>query len=406
MDLQVDLERINEDEVRLHIAVDKARIDSALDAAYRKAVRRYTIPGFRPGKAPRPVFERMYGTQRLYEDALQDLVPKVYGEAVEELKLTPYEDADIEEITPAEGEGVTVKAHVLLDPEVELPDYWAYTREPLAVPEVDESQVDHAADDMRRERGTLVPSGEVALGDVVEVSGYFLDQEGQLQPFERTTIEMDRAYDAFRDALVGAHVGDERDVAPGPDDPDTRSVHLKVEDIRRIELPELTDEFAQELGHENLKEMRGWLTNALAEELSRQAEQARRNALMERIVSEANIRLPQVLVDREAHRIQHEQEHAEGAHEGEHVHDHGPADEATAERANERVRQRLVVGHLMQAEGISIRQNEFDAARAALEQRRGGQAISEADQQTLYGLLLDEKLSVFLGTLGVETPGE
>lgn len=408
MDLQVELEQINEDEVRLIIAVEQGRVNGALDNAYRRASRGFTIPGFRPGKAPRPLFERSYGTQRLYEDALQDLVPKVYGEAVEELKLRPYEDADIEEITPAD-DGIMVKAHVLLEPEVELPDYRALPMEQPELAEVDAAQIDRMTDELRRERATLVPSDEVAAGDVVEVSGYFLDKEGQLQPFERTAIEVDRAYDAFREALLGAHVGDEHEVAPGPDDQDARSAHVKVEDIRHIELPELTDEFAQEMGHAGLKEMREWLANALREESSRQAEQARRSALLDRIVSEAKVRLPQALVEREAHRLQHEQAHAEHEHEHEHEpadeHEHGDPDEATLEQARARVRQRLVVERLMQAEGIALRQAEFDAARKALEERRG-RTLADAELQSLYGILLDEKLSVFLGTLGVETPAE
>lgn len=402
MDLQVDVERINEDEVRLTIAVDRERIEGALQGAYRRAARRYNVPGFRPGKAPRPVFERMYGTQRLYEDALQDLVPKVYGEAVEELQLRPYEDADIEEITPVDGAGLTVKAHVLLEPEVELPDYRAFQSAPGAEVEVDESRVDQAAQELRRERATLVPSEAVAAGDVVEVSGYFLDKEGQLQPFDRTQIEVDRAYDAFREALLGARVGEEREVQPGPDDPDTRSVHLRVEDVRHIELPELTDEFAQELGHVDLKDMRERLSKSLRAEAAREAEQVRRAMLLERIVAESKVRVPQALVDREAHRLQHETGNAAG----EDAHEHGEPDEATLERARERVRQRIVVERLMQAEGIVLRESEFDAARKALEGRRDGQPLSDAELQTLYGLLLDEKLSVFLGTLGEEKPAE
>lgn len=404
MDLQVDVERINEDEVRLTIAVGRERLEGALEGAYRRAARRYNIPGFRPGKAPRPVFERMYGTQRLYEDALQDLVPKVYGEAVEELQLRPYEDANIEEITPADGAGVTVKAHVLLEPEVELPDYRAFRSEPAPEVAVDESRVDELALELRRERATLVPSEAVAAGDVVEVSGYFLDKDGQLQPFDRTRIEVDRAYDAFREALLGAAVGDEREVQPGPEDPDTRSVHLRIEDIRHIELPELSDEFAQELGHADLKEMREWLAKSLRAEADREAEQVRRAALLERIVAESKVRVPQALVDREAHRLQHELEHPAG--EDSHEHGHAAPDEATLEKARERVRQRIVVERLMQTEEIVLRESEFAAARKALEGRRDGQALSDAELQTLYGLLLDEKLSVFLGTLGVETPAE
>ncbi|MDA8345670.1 MAG: trigger factor [Thermaerobacter sp.] len=391
--MQVELEKLNEDEVRVTIAVDQERLQGALDGAFRKIAKRVNVPGFRPGKAPRPVVERAYGTQRLYEDALQDLVPKVYSEAIEQLEIKPYEDGVIEEIEPAD-EGVRVKARVLLEPEVKLPDYRAYPKEQPAPYVVPDGEIDRALEEERRAHATLVPAEVIGPESVVEMSGSYIDENGEAAQIPRTQIALDRAFPEFRDALLGAKVGDERQVPLEGAESD-KTARVVVDDVRSLELPEVDDAFAQEHGHADLKEMREGLANALRAEAERSVESARRTALLDKVIREAEVRMPETLVEREAHSMLHER-HGDAAH------DHGEPDEEMLKEARERVRGKVVVGKLMEAEGIQLSQAEFDAARRALEENRRGQRLSDQELQSLYGILLDEKLRVFLGTLGEE----
>ncbi len=387
------MEKLNEDEVRVTIAVEQERLQGALDAAYRKISKQVRVAGFRPGKAPRPIVERAYGTQRLYEDALQDLVPKVYSEAIEQLDLHPYEDGQIEEIQPAD-EGLTVKAKVLLEPEVKLPDYRAYEKEQEVPYVVSDEEIDAALEEERRAHATLVPAEIVGPESVVELSGSYIDDQGEASEIPATQIALDRAFPELRDALLGAKVGEERQVPLEGGESD-KTARVVVGDIRAIELPEVDDAFAQEHGHQGVKEMREGLANALRAEAERAAENARRTALLDRVIREAEVRVPEALAEREAHGMLHEL-HGEAAH------DHGEPDEGMLNEARERARGKLVVRTLMEAEGIQLTQAEFDAARRALEENRRGQRLSDQELQSLYGILLDEKLRVFLGTLGEE----
>lgn len=389
----VELEKLNEDEVRVLIDIEPERMQEALDQAYRKIVKRVRVPGFRPGKAPRPIVERAYGTQRLYEDALNELVPKAYSDAVEELKLTPFEDGTIEGIDPQDDKGVRVKARILLQPEVELPDYRVWKRDEPEVPPLDEDAVDRALDEERRGHATLVPADEVKESSVVELTGTFVDEEGKAGTIERTQVALDRSFPAFREALLGARAGEARQVPLDSEHPDHTAL-VTVEDVREIELPAADDAFAQEHGHQDLKEMRQNLANALQAEAQRAAEDRRRSALLDRIIAESTLRVPEVLVEREAHGMLHEL-YGEAAHEHE-------VDEDLHKQAEQQVRAKLVVGRILDQEGIGLTQAEFDGARRILERSRGGTALGEQEQQSLYGILLDEKLRSFLGTLGEE----
>ena len=389
----VELEKLSEDEVRVLIDIEPERVQEALDQAFRKIAKRVRVPGFRPGKAPRPIVERAYGPAQLYEDALNAIVPKAYSDAIEELKLTPFEDATIEAIDPQDDKGVRVKARVLLQPEVTLPDYRSWPRDEAQVPEVEASVVDQAMLEERRSHATLVPGEVCGENSVVELTGTFIDEEGKAGTIDRTQIALDRSFPAFREALVGARAGESRQVPLDSEHPD-RTAHVTIEDIREIELPEADDAFAQEHGHQDLKEMREELANALRAEAQRTAEDRRRSALLDRIIAEAEVRVPEVLVEREAHGMLHE------AH-GDAAHDHEP-DEDMRGLAAQQVRAKLVVGRILDQEGIGLTQAEFDGARRLLERNRGGSDLSEQERQSLYGILLDEKLRSFLGTLGEE----
>ncbi len=389
----VELEKLNEDEVRMLIDIEPERMQEALDQAFRKIAKRVRVPGFRPGKAPRPIVERAYGPQHLYEDALNEIVPKAYSDAIEELKLTPFEDGTIEAIDPKDDKGVRIKARVLLQPEITLPDYHSWPRDEAAPAEVEDAAVDAALLEERRSHATLVPAEVCGENSVVEISGTYVDDEGKAGTIERTQVALDRSFQAFRDALQGARVGESRQVPLDSEHPD-RTAHVTVEDIREIELPEADDAFAQGHGHQDLKEMRAELANALRVEAQRVAEDRRRSALLDRIIAEAELRLPEALVEREAHGALHELY-------GDAAHDH-EVDEEIRRQAEQQVRAKLVVGRILDQEGIGLNQAEFDAARRILERSRGSQGLSEQEQQSLYGILLDEKLRSFLGTLGEE----
>ena len=279
---------------------------------------------------------------------------------------------------------------------MQLPDYRAFPREAAQAPEVADEDVDRMLEEQRRMHATLAPAEVVGPDSVVEVSGSFIDEKGEPGTIEQTQIALDRAFPEFREALLGARAGEERQV-PFDNQNLERTARVAVEDVRAVELPEADDAFAQECGHENLKEMRGALANAMRAELSRVAEQTRRAVLLDRIVKEADARVPETLVQRETHALMHEK-HGEDAHDEE-------PDEETLKTARENARAKLVVERLIETEQIHVTQLEFEGARGALEENRGARRLGDQELRALYGILLDEKLHAFLGTLGEEPKG-
>lgn len=118
--MKASAEKIDKNRVELQVEVEPERLDEVLNQAYRKLVRKANIPGFRPGKAPRPVFERFYGKQSLYEEAMEQLIPRAYLEAVADTGIQPVSQPEVDVVQLEEGKPVILKIQVDVKPEVVL----------------------------------------------------------------------------------------------------------------------------------------------------------------------------------------------------------------------------------------------------------------------------------------------
>ena len=121
--MKANAERVEKNTVLLEIELDAEQFSQAVEKAYRKLVKKVNIPGFRKGKAPRPVFERFVGKEALYEDAMESLVPEAYLDAVKETGIEPIERPRMEIVQAEEGKPVVLKAKVQVKPEVVLGAY-------------------------------------------------------------------------------------------------------------------------------------------------------------------------------------------------------------------------------------------------------------------------------------------
>ncbi len=239
--LKITAERQPESQVLLEIEVEPERVEKSMDQAFRRMSGRYRIPGFRPGKAPRVMFERYVGRETLLREALEKLVPQVYEEAIKEEALDPIDQPSFEIPT---FEPLLIKATVPLKPTVDLGNYreLRVPREPVTVtPE----QVDEAMENLRRQFASLTPVDRPAqAGDVVRADLKAEVEGRELVSEEDTDLRMTeqgmQGLPGLLEKLIGVEKGQEYtfEVAV-PEDYDEASLagkqaiyHVNVKEIK------------------------------------------------------------------------------------------------------------------------------------------------------------------------------
>ena len=252
-------ELIEKNRYELQISVDKATFDAAVSAVYRKQVKNITVPGFRKGKAPRSVIEKMYGSGVFYEDAINDLIPGAYTEAMAEAKLDVVSQPEFD-IVSIDENGLVLSAKVYVKPEVEIKDYFGIEVE-KEVAEVSEDAVNAELETIRKrhERQTEVTDEPAEMGDLANIDFEgFCDGvafEGGKGTNHDLKLGSGSFIPGFEEQIVGKKVNDEFDVnvtfpteyhasdLAGKD----ATFKVKLNAITKIELPELDDEFAKDV---------------------------------------------------------------------------------------------------------------------------------------------------------------
>jgi trigger factor len=301
-------------QVELEIAIDRDELDAARERAFRQLVKNVRIPGFRPGKAPRKIFEAQYGTAGIEERAMDAVVPEAYSKALQENDLEPVERPQMELLPQEEGQPLRLRATVYVRPQFELGDYKGVELDaPPAT--VADDEVESALERLRKDSSTLISVDRpVALGDNPTI-----DYEGKIDgvPFDGgtaqqqpTEIDADRFIPGFADGIVGMSAGETKDVeARFPDDYSNADLAGKaavftvtVHENKIAELPGLDDAFAKRVAGDEAT------VSSLREDMRRRIETHRRvtqrreltGKLMEKLLAAVDFPLPAVLVDREA----------------------------------------------------------------------------------------------------------
>lgn len=291
----------------LSIEMEEADVESYLQRAYQRVVQKVKVPGFRPGKAPRRVVERMVGRESLINEALEFMVPEVTAKAIEQEDIEAGAQPDVELV---ETDPVTIKATVPLTPVVETGDYLAM-RIPWELPAVTDEQVAEALEEARRKEAMWEPVERPAeLGDDVamEFKGVVEDETVVEQDFAAFVLDAEAPIAGFGDALTGITVGETREFElPFPDDHFNESVAGKMctftvtaKEIKSQVLPELDDEFAKGVddGYESLDALKNHLRQQLQEDLEQQDENTYQDAVMAELLNVGSVELPPIMVER------------------------------------------------------------------------------------------------------------
>lgn len=309
MSLQV--ETLEKNMAKLTIEVPAEEFEKAIEKAYQKNKGKMSVPGFRKGKVPRKMIEKMYGTGIFYEDAANIIIPEAYANEIENCELDIVSQPSIDVVQIESGKPFIFTAEVATKPEVELGEYKGVQAERKAV-EVTDEEVDKALEEERDKQSRMVPveGRAVENGDMVTIDFEgFVDGvafEGGKGTDYPLTIGSHSFIDTFEDQLVGKNVGEEVEVnVTFPEQYQAEELQGKpamfkvaIKEIKAKELPELDDDFAQDVSDfDTLAEYKEDLKKKLVEKKEEEAKEAFEEAVVEAVVSNAKMEIPAPMID-------------------------------------------------------------------------------------------------------------
>lgn len=376
----------------LSVEVDAQELEKALDQAFRKVVKKVNVPGFRKGKVPRPIFEKRFGVESLYQDALDILLPKAYPEAVEQTEIEPVDQPEIDIDQLEKGMPFIFKATVTVKPEVKLGQY-----KDLEVPEKDFDVTDEEMESelkrMQERQGELiaVEDGQVEKGDrvILDFEGFVNGEAFEGGKAERYNLEVGSGQfiPGFEDQLVGMKAEEEKDVnVTFPEEYQAEELagkdatfKVKLHEIKRMQLPQLDDEFAQDVSEfDTLDELKDDIRNRLKEQKKNEEESYKRNTLVEKAAENAEIDVPDVMVEHEIdHMVQHFQQQLQmqginleqySQFTGQEV---SEIREQFREEAGKKVRANLVLDTIAEEENIQVSDGEVEEELKKLAEQMG-----------------------------------
>ena len=309
MSLQV--EKLENNTAKLTIEVPAEEVEKAIESAYQKSKSKFSIPGFRKGKVPRKMIEKMYGVGVFYEDAVNSMIPGAYADAATESELEIVAQPEIDIVQIEAGKPFIFTAEVVLKPEVELGKYKGIEVEAKDTTVTDE-EVDAELAKVQEQNSRLVAADdkEVENGDQVTIDfeGFvdgvaFEGGKGEDYPL---TIGSHSFIDTFEDQLVGKKVGDEVEVnVTFPEKYQAADLagkpavfKVKINEIKTKELPELNDEFASEVSEfDTLAEYKEDLRKHLEVEKENEAKRTKEDEAIKKIIDKSTMEIPEAMIE-------------------------------------------------------------------------------------------------------------
>ncbi len=302
----------------LTFSVDQTLIEKGLKQAFDKVKKNLNVPGFRKGKVSRQVFNRMYGEEALYEDALNAVLPEVYEAAVKEAGIDPVSQPKIDVESMNKGEDWVVTAEVTVKPEVKLGEYKNLTVEKQDREVTDEDVDARIQRELEAQAELVIKEDEAAVeGDtvVIDFEGFKDGEAFEGGKGENYSLELgsNSFIPGFEEQLVGKKAGEDVEVkVTFPEDYQAEDLagkeavfQVKVHEVKAKELPTLDDEFAKDVDDsvESLDELKEKYRKELTESKEAAATEAKDEAAIRQAVDNAEIvDLPHVMVHDEVHR--------------------------------------------------------------------------------------------------------
>ena len=315
--MSVQVEKLEKNMAKLTIEVSAEEFAAAMTKAYQKNKNKINVPGFRKGKAPQQMIEKLYGAGIFYEDAANILIPEAYAKAADECGEEIVSQPEIDVVQIEKGKAFIFTAEVALRPEVTLGQYKGVEVEAVTV-EVSEEEVDKAVDKERENNARVIDIDDRAVenGDMIK-----LDFEGFVdgEAFEGgkgtdypLTIGSGSFIPGFEEQLVGAKIGEDVEVnVTFPENYQAEALQgkpavfkCKVHEIKVKELPAADDEFAQDVSEfDTLAEYKDDIRAKLLEQKTADAKRTKENNVVDKVVENATMEIPEAMINEQVRRM-------------------------------------------------------------------------------------------------------
>ena len=305
-------EKLEKSQVALTIEVGAAEFEAAVEKAYQKMRRKINVPGFRPGKAPRKMIERMYGGEVFCEEAINIAFPEAYEAAVEQEKLQVVGYPAVEMVGEVTKDGFTFKATAPVYPEVTLGEYKGLKAEKPEV-KVTAADVDERLKTLADRNTRLVSvDREAKSGDtaVIDFEGFLNGKPFEGGKGENHNLELGSGsfVPGFEDQVIGMKAGEEKDInitfpENYHEDLAGKAVvfKVKVHEVKEKEVPEMDDEFAKDVSEfDTLKDLKADLKKKITEERQKDADRVFEENLMNQVAENITADIPDVMVENQA----------------------------------------------------------------------------------------------------------
>ncbi|MYL50228.1 trigger factor [Halobacillus litoralis] len=367
----------------LTVEVPASEFDKALDQAFKKVVQQVQVPGFRKGKVPRKLFEQRFGVESLYQDALDIVLPQAYTEAVEETGIEPVDRPEVDVKQIEKGQDLVFTAEVTVKPEVKLGDYKGLVVEEQDT-EVSDEDVENELKQMQERQAELVVKEDAAVenGDtvVMDFEGFVDGEAFEGGQADNYSLEVGSGsfIPGFEEQLVGKKAGEETDVeVTFPEEYHAEDLagksatfKVKLHEVKGKELPELDDEFAKDVDEdvESLEELKTKTRERLEEQKKTDAENSKRDTLVTKASENAEVEIPDAMVDTELDRMVQEFEQRlqmQGMTKDMYFQFTGQDEDALREQMKEdaakRVKTNLTLEAIAEAENVEASEEDVNA---------------------------------------------
>lgn len=379
--MSVQIEKLENSMAKLTIETSAEELEKALENAFQKNKNKISVPGFRKGKVPRQMIEKMYGPAIFYEDAANELIPQEYEKVLDECEEDIVSSPEINVTQIEKGKPFIFTALVALKPEVKLGKYKGVKVE-KADTEVTDEEVDAEINRERENNARNIEVTDRAVKDgdmtIIDFEGFvddvaFEGGKGENYPL---TIGSGAFIPGFEEQLVGAEIGKEVEVnVTFPEDYQASELQGKaavfkctVKEIKEKELPELDDEFASEVSEfDTLAEYKADVKDKLTEKKVKEAKETKESAVIEAIVKDSDMEIPgpmletqqRQMIDEFAQRMQ-----MQGLSMEQYFQFTGATYDQMIEQvkpqAEARIKSRLVLEAIVKAEKIEVSEEEYE----------------------------------------------
>ena len=376
----VKSEKLEKNQHELQFSIDAASFNDAIAKAYKREAGKYNIPGFRKGKAPRHMIEKMYGEDVFQYSAVNDLFPAEYDKAVEASGIEPVDRPEVDIVSMNTEDGVVLKAVVTVKPEMKVGNYIGLKAE-KAANTVEDAAVDAEVNRLRERNARLVArEGKAQDGDITDidfegcVDGEAFDG-GKGEHFS-LTLGSGQFIPGFEEQIVGHEAGEEFDVnVTFPEDYHAKELagkaavfKVKLNEVQYKELPVADDEFAKDVSeYDTLDEFKASIRKNMEEAAEKQAELEVENALVDQLVATLEGDIPPVMIETRIDEMVRDFDYRlsqQGLRLADYLKyiggDEAKFREGFKEQAEKQVKMRLALEAVAKAENIEASEEDFE----------------------------------------------